>query len=642
MQLSIIIVNYNVKYFLEHCLHSVLAASKNLLCEIIVVDNNSKDDSNAMVEEKFPTVVLIKNDMNIGFAKANNQAFHIAQGKYILYLNPDTIVPEDCFEKCFAYMEQHENAGALGCRLIDGKGQFLPESKRGYPSAWAAFCKISGLSSLFKKSKKFNQYHMGFLAENEIAEVDILVGCFMFCRKKVLDITGSFSEEYFMYGEDIDLSHKIIEAGYKNIYFPETTVIHYKGESTKKGSMNYVKMFYNAMLVFARKNFSGSNKNLYILFITLAIYFRQCIAFFQRIFSLLSLPLLDIFILTASLYSMKTIWETFIKTETEYLPKVLILFFISYILIWVSALFFNGAYDKPYKSSRVLRGMLLGSIIILIFYSLLNESWRFSRGITLLGAILGTVGILFFRVLLQKLNVKSVETAEQQNKKVLLVGDAQEEEEIKNLLENAHLKKNILGAISPFETKKNFHISNFNDLKPISKIYEVGEIIFAQHNLSFKQIIEEIENCGAAIDYKIHTLGTTSIIGSNSKNTAGDLYATEMIYEINTSASKRNKRVVDILFSLLFLILAPLLIWFVNDKKNYIKHCLLILEGDKTFVGYDDTQFPKVKSFIIQTYTNHENYFLPPENVEHLNWLYAKNYSAWTDVKLIVENWRML
>nr|MBP6456879.1 glycosyltransferase [Chitinophagaceae bacterium] len=426
MQLSVIIVNYNVKYFLEHCLHSVLAASRNIIYEIIVVDNNSKDGSNEMVEEKFPNIVLIKNDINIGFAKANNQAFHIAKGKYILYLNPDTIVAEDCFEKCVAYMEQHEDVGALGCRLIDGKGQFLPESKRGYPSAWAAFCKISGLSSLFKKSKRFNQYHMGFLAENEIAEVDILVGCFMFCRKKVLDITGSFSEEYFMYGEDIDLSHKIIEAGYKNIYFPETTIIHYKGESTKKGSMNYVKMFYNAMLVFARKNFTGSNKNLYVLLISFAIYFRQFIAFFQRIFSLISLPLLDIIILTASLYSMKTIWATFIKTETDYVPKVIILFFVSYIIIWFSSLFFNGAYDKPYKSSRVLRGMFMGSIIILIFYSLLNESWRFSRGITLLGAVLGTVGILFFRVVLQKLKVKSVETAEQQNKKVFLVGDVQE------------------------------------------------------------------------------------------------------------------------------------------------------------------------------------------------------------------------
>ena len=284
----------------------------------------------------------------------------------------------------------------------------------------------------------------------------------------------------------------------------------------------------------------------------------------------------------------------------------------------------------------------MGSIIILIFYSLLNESWRFSRGITLLGAVLGTVGILFFRVLLQKLKVKSVETAEQQNKKVFLVGDVQEEDEIKMLLENAHIKKNILGAISPFETKLNFHVSNFNDLKPISKIYEVGEIIFSQHNLSFKQIIEAIENCGSHLDYKIHTLGTNSIIGSNSKNTAGDLYATEMIYEINTNSAKRNKRVVDILFSIFFLLLTPILIWFVKDKKNYIKHCLLILEGDKTFVGYDDAQFPKLKSFVIPTYTNNENYFLLPENVEHLNWLYAKNYSAWTDVKLIFENWRKL
>lgn len=293
MQLSVIIVNYNVKYFLEHCLLSVLHASAGMQCEIFVVDNNSSDDSVDMVKAKFPSVTLIENWQNAGFARANNQAVDKAKGKYILYLNPDTIVPEDCFEKCLAYMNSHEDAGALGCRLIDGKGEFLPESKRGFPSADVAFYKITGLSGLFSKSKYFNRYHVGYLPEFETNEVDVLAGCFMWCRKSVIDKVGSFDTDYFMYGEDIDLSYKIKKAGFKNIYFPETTIIHYKGESTKKGSLNYVKMFYQAMIIFAKKHLRSSKKGLFIILIQLAIYIRAILALFTSLFSIIRLPLLD-------------------------------------------------------------------------------------------------------------------------------------------------------------------------------------------------------------------------------------------------------------------------------------------------------------------------------------------------------------
>ena len=214
MQVRVIIVSYNVKYFLEHCLLSVLRASNGMQVEVIVVDNCSTDGSVDMLQQKFPSVMVLANKDNVGFAKANNQGVAKANGKYILYLNPDTILPEDCLAKCFAYMEDNKEVGALGCRLIDGKGHFLPESKRGFPSAHVAFCKIAGLSTLFPTSTYFNKYHLGYLPELEIAEVDVLVGCFMFCRKSVIDKVNGFDEDYFMYGEDIDLSFKI---KYENI-----------------------------------------------------------------------------------------------------------------------------------------------------------------------------------------------------------------------------------------------------------------------------------------------------------------------------------------------------------------------------------------------------------------------------------------
>lgn len=642
MQLSVIIVNYNVKYFLEHCLHSVLRACSDIEAEVIVVDNCSKDGSVEMVRDKFPQVKLIAHTDNIGFSRGNNIGVAIAKGKYILYLNPDTIVPEDCFQKCIQYMDTHLDVGALGCRLIDGKGQFLPESKRGFPSAQVAFFKICGLSSLFKKSTIFNKYHLGYLPEFETNEVDILVGCFMFCRKSVIDKVGSFDEDYFMYGEDIDLSYKIVKGGFKNVYFPETTVIHYKGESTKKGSLNYVKMFYQAMIIFARKHFTASQKGFYVGLIQMAIYMRAILAFISNIFSIIKLPLIDAGILLSSLSVMKTVWMHNVKTETHYSSSLIAGFFAVYILLWILSVFFNGGYDRPYKASRVLRGMLIGGIITIALYGLLPETVRFSRGITVLGALMGTLMMLASRKVLQYLNVKSVESDNSDEQQVMIVGNENEEQEIRHLLNKAYIEKNILGTVSPFEQKASYHLGIFSHLKPLSKVYGITEIIFAQGSLSFAQIIDSMQQCGAEIDYKLHAAASDSIIGSNSKDTAGDLYTTELIYQISTPISKRNKRVVDVLCSLLFILCSPLLVWFVMNKKQYLLNMILVLEGDKTFVGYTDPQFPKLKTPLLDVYPHIDHFEIPSENKEHLDWLYAKNYNAWHDVKLIWQKWRLM
>ena len=249
MDLSIIIVNYNVRYFLDQCLHSVQQAIKKLeeeqlQAEVSVVDNNSVDGSAGEVRQKFPWVKLIENRENVGFAKANNQALAVSSGRYILLLNPDTVVEEDTFSKCISFMDSHPDAGALGVKMIDGKGAFLPESKRALPTPWVSFYKMFGLSRLFPRSRRYARYHLGHLDRDQTHPVDVLAGAFMFLRKETLEKTGYLDESFFMYGEDIDLSYRISQAGYHNYYFPESTIIHYKGESTKKGSLNYVKIFY--------------------------------------------------------------------------------------------------------------------------------------------------------------------------------------------------------------------------------------------------------------------------------------------------------------------------------------------------------------------------------------------------------------
>lgn len=257
MQLSVIILNYNVRYFLELCVLSVESALKNIDSEIIVVDNNSSDDSCEMIKAHFPNVKLIQNNQNLGFPKGNNIGVAQAKGEYICILNPDTVVAEDTFDNVLAFAENKKELGIVGVKLIDGTGNFLPESKRGIPTPWVAFTKIASLYKLFPKSKFFNQYYAQHLSENETGKADILVGAFMFLKKELYDEVGGFDEDCFMYSDDIDLSYVIVQSGKSNYYFHETTVIHYKGESTVKDGM-YMKRFKESMDFFYKKHFQSS------------------------------------------------------------------------------------------------------------------------------------------------------------------------------------------------------------------------------------------------------------------------------------------------------------------------------------------------------------------------------------------------
>ena len=309
MDISIVIVNYNVKHFLEQCLHSVEKALQNVQGEVFVVDNNSVDGSAQLINEKFPNIQFIQNTENVGFSRANNQAIKLAKGKYVLLLNPDTVVEEDTFEKVLAFMEAHPDAGGLGVKMIDGKGAFLPESKRGLPTPWVAFYKMFGLSRLFPKSRKFGKYHLSYLNKDEVHEIEVLAGAFMLIRKSALDKVGLLDETFFMYGEDIDLSYRIQQGGYTNYYFPETTIIHYKGESTKKGSLNYVKVFYNAMVIFARKHFSGSKASVFALLINMTIYFRALLSVSKRVLQKVYIPVVDALLIFAGFLMITPTWE---------------------------------------------------------------------------------------------------------------------------------------------------------------------------------------------------------------------------------------------------------------------------------------------------------------------------------------------
>ncbi len=256
-KLSVVIVNYNVKYFLEHCLYSVQAATAGMDAEVIVVDNNSTDGSLDYLRPLFPDVTFIANDHNPGFATANNQAIRQCQGEYVLLLNPDTVIGEESLRSLCFFLDEHPKAGAVGVKMIDGHGRFLAESKRAFPSPWVSFCKLFGLSKVFPYSSVFARYSLPYLSEEKQHKVDVLAGAFMLVRHEALDEVGLLDESFFMYGEDIDLSYRIVQGGYKNYYIPER-ILHYKGESTKYGDPSYIRAFYGAMVIFFKKYYPRS------------------------------------------------------------------------------------------------------------------------------------------------------------------------------------------------------------------------------------------------------------------------------------------------------------------------------------------------------------------------------------------------
>ena len=278
--LSIVIVNYNVCGFLEQCLLSLADAVKEIPHEIFVVDNASTDGSDTYIPRRFPQVKYIYNTGNVGFARANNQAMALSSGRYVLLLNPDTVVGESVLSEACRFLDDHPDAGALGVKMLDGDGRFLPESKRGFPSPWVSFCKIFGLAKIFPRSPRFGRYHLRYLDENEINRVDVLSGAFMLLRRSTLDRCGLLDEQFFMYGEDIDLSYRMTLTGRHNYYLP-LRIIHYKGESTKTESLRYVRIFYQAMLIFLRKHYP--HYKFFAQFsIRLAIYLRASAAAVRR------------------------------------------------------------------------------------------------------------------------------------------------------------------------------------------------------------------------------------------------------------------------------------------------------------------------------------------------------------------------
>jgi GT2 family glycosyltransferase len=650
MDLSVIIVNYNVKFFLEQCLHSVNKSFSGITGEVIVIDNNSVDGSCQMVMEKFPQTIIIANKKNLGFSKANNQGMAMAKGKYILILNPDTVVEENTFRKCLDFMETHPKAGCLGVKMIDGKGNFLPESKRSLPTPLVSFFKIFGFSSLFPKSKIFGRYHLGFLNNSQTHKVDILCGAFMFARKSVLDKTGYFDETFFMYGEDIDLSYRIILAGYENYYFPETTIIHYKGESTKKGSINYVMIFYKAMIIFARKHFSRRYAWFYSLLIHFAIYLRATVSIIRRLFLSMVIPLSDAGLIFAGFYFFQPFWEKYRFGSENYYPDEYQLVVVpGYIIIWLSFLYISGGYEKKTKPFDILRGISLGSVFLLLIYALLPEQLRYSRALMLFGTVWTFCVVFFTRVTIGFVfkNVRIL--IGKQKRRIVILGSVGESDRVMKILKEVGIEPTLVGLVNWDGTEKQGgFMGDLSQLDEIIKVNKIDEIVFCGKDIPSYTIIQTMLSVSdSSVEFKIAPPESLSIIGSNSINTAGELYVVHF-NSLRQNTAKRKKRVFDILVSVLFLFSIPATLFIVKNPVKFLRNIFMVLVGFRTWVSFykstdnDTSNLPHLPKGILTPVPVFEERKVQKETIERLNLLYAKDYKLLNDLSILFRDFRYL
>lgn len=654
MKLSIIIVNYNVKYFLEQCLQSVMEGVRNMEAEVFVVDNKSVDGSVQMLKEKFPDVITLVNTENVGFSKANNQAIKLAKGEYVLLLNPDTLVENVTFEKVIAFMDEHPEAGGLGVKMVDGKGKFLPESKRGLPTPMVAFYKIFGLSRLFPGSRRFGQYHLTYLDQDSVHEVDVLSGAFMLLRKSVLDDIGLLDETFFMYGEDIDLSYRITKAGYKNFYYPETRIIHYKGESTKKGSINYVFVFYNAMVIFARKHFSQKNARLFSFFINIAIYFRAFLAISKRIFLKALLPVLDAILLFSGIVGIKNYWESnviFTSGDGHFPIELVSVAIPLYIVIWLLAVYFSSGYDRPVKLSKLFQGLLAGTAIILIIYALLPEKFRFSRALIILGSLWGFMSMSGLRLLLHTAGFSHFALGIKKNNRVLIVGENEEAKRVSGILRNSVNQPAFIGLIGVAENSNGHpgYLGNLKNLEEICRVFRINEVVFCSKDIPPRMIIDKMTSLSQMqLEYRIAPPESISIIGSKSINTLDDAYVVE-IDSLDKTRNKRNKRLLDVVASVLFLLCAPLLILIIRSPLKYIQNIFSVFFGKKSWVGYhyqpskENLHLPKIRKGVLDPIDGlPAGAYITKDVIERLNLLYARDYKVMNDLRIISKNIRKL
>lgn len=620
--LSIIIVNFNVKEFLEQTLVSVFKAVTEIPTEVIVIDNASTDGSTEFLKKQFPKVKTIANEKNMGFAKASNQGLRIAQGKFFVLLNPDTIVQEDTFTKTVSFFDENSETGLLGCKILNPDGSLQLACRRSFPTPWVAFSKLSGLSALFSKSKLFGKYNLTYLDPDQTYEVEAISGSFMMIRRETVEQIGLLDEAFFMYGEDLDWCYRVGQSGWKVMYYPHTQIIHFKGESSKKAKLDSMKTFYSAMGLFAEKHLKNKYFFMPYWFIWIAIWLHGAFSFVFSFIKTTGVGLTDFFFLSLSLLGGVYFRFGHFENIKQFLPVMLL-----YIITWMTILKSFGCYNKNRFSSSTaglafLTGFLLNSSLTFFL-----PQYAFSRAVVIYSSLIGFVTIPGWRLFIKLLATSGVmpfrgtfgKTLLARN--TILIGDL---ESCRKLIQKLNVQiesgYNVTGLVLTNGDAVGETISGAKVLGGIDNIASIledksiSEVIFSTHQLAYDQILNIIATTdNPRINFKLIPSNLDVIIGKASIDRIDDVPFLEIDYKLHQRGYKFLKRTNDMALAILLLFLSLPFFLFKKFVANTtivekrvcgsskvvtlkefegrgrvirkIPHLWSILKGDLSFVG---------------------------------------------------------
>lgn len=556
--ISVIIVSYNVKNFLQHCLHSVKNASKDIHTEIFVVDNDSIDGTGNMVQREFPDIHFIGNDQNLGFGKANNQALKLSSGKYVLFLNPDTLIEENTLKVFYDFMESNEKVGIAGPKILNSDGTLQLACRRSFPSPSIALPKLLGLSNLFPKSKAFGKYNLTYLDPDESYTVDAVSGSFMFCRGDLIRDLGGFDEDFFMYGEDLDLCRRVQLRDMLVYYVADATIIHHKGESSKSAPFDSLLAFYKAMDIFFRKHFSSLYSFITTIFFRLGIIAHLTLNFIGKIFHAIRLPLLDIILMSGALTA-----AVLIRFPKEFGPQFehFSLILLGYLLVYLFFMGLGGSYRKAkqYDFVRAAANLFPG-FILNGFFTFFIFRFAQSRLIFVISFLFMLILLPLWRIAASRRRSKHFQENSESARRTLVVGAGKEGSKIEATLGQHPELGYLFVGFADKDLSRPKTIGSTKDLSQLIKTRGIDHVIFSSDVFSLGEIISMIaELAHFPISIKIIPEKENMIFGKTAIESLDDIPVIDMEYTILKPIWKIAKRTVDLLSGLVGLILlAPI------------------------------------------------------------------------------------
>ena len=581
LDFTIIVVNYNVREFLRQALRSVYRAVDSLSAEIFVVDNASEDGSVDMARAEFPDVHLIENAENRGFAAANNQVLSLARGQFIVLLNPDTVVQEDTFlavRRFFTSPEGRE-AGMVGCKILNPDGTLQLACRRSFPTPWVAFTRLSGLSRLFPRSRVFGKYNLTYLDEDEVAEVEAISGSFMVIRREALRQVGLLDEMFFLYGEDLDWCLRLRAVGWKIYYVPQTQIIHFKGESSKRSQLDNLRVFYQAMHLFARKHFRARLSRFFYWLLLVAIWIRGGLSVLRKAIVAVAIPLVDLFLLQAALaagilmrFGNFQHAQSFLIVDAVYSP------------VWMACLGFFGCFGRQrFSPYQALMAAATGFFINASFTYFFNQ-YAFSRGVLLAAGTLTMVSLSGWRLVARILYWLGIAPfhralgATELRRRTVVVGDfAAGESILPKLVGRADTPYEIIGlvGIQPREVGCEYHgvpvLATLEGLEQLIRRRRIQEVIFSVHSLPFDLVLgvmAKTRDLGAT--FKLTSGNVDVIIGKASIDQLQDVPLVDVEYRLQYPFFKFSKRAFDFVLAILLIMVLLLpfaLRWMLTGRQ---------------------------------------------------------------------------